>query len=188
MQERLDGRLLVYYKGKILTPEEAPPLAASLRAHANATQEIGFAVTLEPSYPEVEDPEKYTASREAQHGLIWYEDSEMKRIHRELVKAGMERARQLGKRIGRPRVSERPGFPQRFAAVAERIGSGELSRRQAAKELAIGYATLKRLLDTQLQSLDQSGALLPPATAEYHCNDYAARENRNPPRFDFNQT
>ncbi len=31
VQERLDGRLLVSCKGKILTPEEAPPLADKLR-------------------------------------------------------------------------------------------------------------------------------------------------------------
>jgi len=64
------------------------------------------------------------------------------------VLAGMERARQQGKRLGRPRVSEQPEFPQRFTAVVERIGPGGLSRRQAARELGIGYATLKRLLDT----------------------------------------
>jgi Trp operon repressor len=31
----------------------------------------------------------------------------------------------------------------------ERLIRGEISRRQAAKELNIGYATLKRLLDAQ---------------------------------------
>ncbi len=61
----------------------------------------------------------------------------------------MERARQQGKRIGRPRVSERPEFEQQFTAVVERIGLGGLSRRQAARELGIGFATLKRLLDSQ---------------------------------------
>ena len=42
---------------------------------------------------------------------------------------------------------------QRLAEVTERIGPGGLSRRQAARELAIGYATLKRLLDAELQPL-----------------------------------
>ena len=82
---------------------------------------------------------------------IWYEDPARKQVHRDLVRAGMERARQQGKRIGRPRVSERPEFEQEFAKVLERIGSGGLSRRQAAKELNIGYATLKRLLEDQHQ-------------------------------------
>ena len=94
-------------------------------------------------------------------------------MQRNLVLAGMERARQQGKRIGRPRVSERPEFAQRFTAVVECIGPGGLSRRQAAKELDIGYATLKRLLDTQLQPSDQSAGASIPATPECHCNAYA---------------
>ena len=81
---------------------------------------------------------------------MWYEDSELKRRHRELVMVGMERARQLGKRNGRPPVTERDRFPQRFAAVVGRIGPGGLSLRQAAKELEIGFATLKRLLDSSV--------------------------------------
>ena len=67
---------------------------------------------------------------------------------RERVKAGMDRARRQGKRIGRPKVTERRGFSGRFEAVSERLGNGDISRRQAARELGIGYATLKRLLDS----------------------------------------
>ncbi len=90
------------------------------------------------------------------------------------MRAGMERARQQGKRIGRPRVSERPEFLQRFRAVVERIGPSGLSRRQAAKELAIGYATLKRLLDSQRKPSDQSVIGVPiPVTTEHNCNAYA---------------
>jgi len=37
----------------------------------------------------------------------------------------------------------------------ERLGQGELSRRQAAKELNIGYASLKRLLDKHLVALGE---------------------------------
>ena len=61
----------------------------------------------------------------------------------------MERARDSGKRIGRPRVSDEPGFEESFSEVVERIESGALSRRKAALELGIGYATLKRLLDAR---------------------------------------
>ena len=68
-------------------------------------------------------------------------------ILRERVKAGMERARRQGHRIGRPRVIDQRGFKGRFGAILERLDRGELSRRKAAKELGIGYATLKRLLD-----------------------------------------
>ena len=158
VQKRLDGRLLVYYQGKILTPGEAPPLAASLRARSDM-----YSAAPPPQHAEPESVENDIESSPAEPRVIWYEDSAMRQVHRELVKAGMERARQQGKRIGRPRVSERPEFSQRFTAVAERIGLGELSRRQAAKELAIGYATLSRLLDNRPQPLDQNANELSPA-------------------------
>ena len=67
---------------------------------------------------------------------------------RERVKAGMDRARRQGVRIGRPPVSDRKGFDQRFLAMLPRLDSGEISRRKAARELGIGYATLKRRLDS----------------------------------------
>jgi DNA invertase Pin-like site-specific DNA recombinase len=74
-------------------------------------------------------------------------------ILRERVKAGMERARRQGKRIGRPRVIDRRGFTQRFGDILERLIRGDISRRQAAKELKIGYATLKRLLDAHAKDV-----------------------------------
>src|SRR5918999_4520646 len=70
---------------------------------------------------------------------------------RERVRAGMERARRQGKKIGRPKVSDRRGFHSHFGAILERLLKGDISRRQAAKELGIGYATLKRLLDSHNQ-------------------------------------
>jgi hypothetical protein len=112
LQERLDGRLLVRYRGQILTPEDAPPLAAELRAQADA----GFA-DADTSVPL---SEQHTATRKPRTTLgwdgDWYRDEAKKCIHGELVLAGMERAREHGKRIGRPSATERDGFPQRFAA------------------------------------------------------------------------
>ena len=67
---------------------------------------------------------------------------------RERVKAGMERAARQGKKIGRPRVTDRRGFKTRYKTILERLRAGDISRRRAAKELGIGYATLKRLIDT----------------------------------------
>ncbi len=67
---------------------------------------------------------------------------------RERVKAGMDRARRQGKRIGRPSVWDRRGFKRRFGAILERLDADEISRRGAAEELGIGYATLKRILDS----------------------------------------
>ena len=56
-------------------------------------------------------------------------------ILRERVKAGMDRARRQGKRIGRPRVTDKKGFKHRFGAILERLRRGEISRRKAAKDL-----------------------------------------------------
>ena len=57
-----------------------------------------------------------------------------------------------GKRIGRPRVSERPDFELRFTAVVGRIGPGGIPRRRAAGQMGIGYDTLKRLVDSRGRS------------------------------------
>src|ERR671918_2056772 len=77
---------------------------------------------------------------------------------RERVKAGMERARRQGRKIGRPKVTDRKGFSKRFGAILERLLKGDISRRQAAKELGIGYATLKRLLDTYAREIQEGTA------------------------------
>ena len=53
------------------------------------------------------------------------------------------------RRVGRPKVTTRPGFWESFGAILERLRAGDISRRQAARELGIGYATLKRLLDSE---------------------------------------
>jgi len=161
VQERLDGRLLVCYRGKLLTPEEAPPLAAELRARADAGYTYVSLEMLANSRITAPNPERRTASRKPSTTLgwdgDWYRDEAKKSIHGQLVQAGMERARQQGKRIGRPSVTERDGFSQRFVAVMKRLEQGSISRRQAARELAIGYATLKRLLDTRQWPSDESG-------------------------------
>ncbi len=68
-------------------------------------------------------------------------------ILRERIRAGLDRARKQGHKIGRHRVTDRRGFNQAYGAILERLARGEVSRRQAARELHIGYATLKRLLD-----------------------------------------
>jgi hypothetical protein len=148
VQERLDGRLIAYYKGKEIIPEEAPLLAASLRAQTNLDNTTGFYTELTP-YDGTTIELKPDPGVLPEPKIIWYEDSQMMAQHRELVKSGMERARQCGKRIGRPRVTERPEFNQRFIAASELIDLGLLSRNKAAKQLAIGYATLQRLLNAR---------------------------------------
>ena len=76
-------------------------------------------------------------------------------ILRERVKAGMDRARAQGHKIGRPRVMDRRGFKRRFGVVLEGLKKGRMSRSQAARELKIGYATLKRLIDAREQESGQ---------------------------------
>lgn len=73
------------------------------------------------------------------------------------TKAGMERARRQGKRIGRPPVTSRPGFGERWAAVQEDLQAGRLSRSQACRRLGIGYGTLLRLLPGRPEEADASG-------------------------------
>src|SRR5918992_925985 len=150
---RPGGRILVGHQGKLLPPQEGPPLASELRAQVAAGP-----VVVALSHPDPTDwrpPQRVRAPvipGPLAGETIWYENPARKQLHRDLVLAGMERARQQGQRIGRPRVRERPQFEQRFIEVVEGIGPGGLSRRQAARELGIGYATLKRLLDAQGRS------------------------------------
>lgn len=150
VQERLDGRVLVRHRDQILTPQDAPPLAGELRARVPEGPVMVFQPNPDPTdwrpTPRVKVP---VIPGPLAGDTIWYEDPARKQLHRDLVKTGMERARQQGKRIGRPRVRERPGFEQRFIEVVGRIGPEGISRVQAARELGIGYNTLKRLLDAQ---------------------------------------
>ena len=69
------------------------------------------------------------------------------------VRAGMDRARKQGRPIGRPSVTSRKGFEKSYGAVLERLRAGAVSRRQAAKELNIGYATLLRLMEEHAPDL-----------------------------------
>jgi hypothetical protein len=154
IQERLDGQILACYRGKILTPQDAPPLAATLRTKAKDI----------PYYPALwkePKPTKPRKVRERRHRNrvwlgplagdgIWYKDPMRKNKHRELTRAGMERARQAGKRIGVPTVEEREGFAEKFALVLIQLEQKTVTRRQAAVELGISCPTLKRLLDDHL--------------------------------------
>jgi hypothetical protein len=48
---------------------------------------------------------------------------------------------------------DRKGFRGRFSLIVASVRRGQVSRSQAARELKIGYSTLKRLLE----GLEQSG-------------------------------
>lgn len=64
----------------------------------------------------------------------------------ERTKAGMERARREGKRMGRPPAQERPGFGARWASVQPSVAAGTLSKAEAARRLRCSVATVRRLL------------------------------------------
>jgi hypothetical protein len=138
VQERLDGQLKVSYRGKVLTPGEAPPLAAELR-------DLGALPLPAPVY-EPEEPEKpEVPPLQPQIRRMWYEDSELRHLHGEQTKAGMAKARERGKRLGRPKVDEAPGFELRSSSIFKGIASGQITRAQAAKELGISSGTLTRV-------------------------------------------
>lgn len=76
--------------------------------------------------------------------------AEMEReLIRDRVKEGMRLAARRGARIGRPPVTARPGFDGRWDRVHGELMAGDLSRRQAARRLGIGTATLGRMLATE---------------------------------------
>ncbi len=62
------------------------------------------------------------------------------------VREGMRQAARRGARIGRPSVTFRPGFAKRWQKIHPELAAGRISRRQAARQLRIGTATLNRLL------------------------------------------
>lgn len=118
VQERLDGRVLVAYRGTILTPQQAPPLAAALRAYADT-----------PRFPLWEnDPEEaIVPPKPPPLPIMWQEDSPLKALHRALTKEGLQRARAQGKVLGRPKVSDRIDV----AWVLERRALGDAWRKIA---------------------------------------------------------
>ena len=151
IQERLDGQILACYKGKLLTPQAAPPLAATLRTQANDIPDYP-ALWKEPPPPKVRKRRKRTR---VYYGPLagdgnWFEDPVRKNKHRDLTRAGMERARQAGKQIGMLPVEEREGFTDKFTPVLAKLERKAITRKQAAKELGISDPTLKRILDGHL--------------------------------------
>ena len=148
IQERLDGSILACYKGKILTPQDAPPLAATLRAKA---KDIPDYLPLWKEPPPPKPPRVRNGRKQKQYGPLagegnWLEDPVRKKIHSELTKAGMERARLSGKLIGVLRAEDREGFAEKFATVLPLLEQKAITRKQAARELSVSGPTLQRIL------------------------------------------
>jgi hypothetical protein len=151
IQERLDGQILACYQGKILTPQDAPPLAAALRAQANDIPDYP-AMWKEPPPPKPPRVRKWRKQNRKWVGPlagdgVWWEDPLRRSKHSELTRAGLERARQNGKRVTTLKVEEREGFAEKFAPVLVQLEKRSITRRQAAEKLGISGPTLKRVLD-----------------------------------------
>jgi transposase len=160
IQERLDGHILACYKGKILTPQDAPPLAATLRAQANNIPNYP-AIWKEPPPPKPPRVRIYRKRKRVWVGPLendrfWWKDPVKIIKHSELTKAGLERARQAGKRVTTLKVEEREGFAEKFASVLEQLEKKSINRRQAAEKLSISGPTLKRVLDDRLAATWQA--------------------------------
>ena len=136
VQERLDGSIMVKCGNEVLTPYEAPPLAAELRAHTTSPPVVPYTVAPISERPRVPKTPGPLAGE-----TIWYQDPDRKQFHSELVRDGMEQARLRGKHIGRPRLSDEPGFAERLDEAVKRIDIGEVSRRKAAQS----YRSVTRL-------------------------------------------
>ena len=160
IQERLDGRTLACYQGKILTPQDAPPLAATLRAQANNIPDYP-AMWKEPPPPKPNKVRKYRKRKRIWIGPLendrfWWKDPVKKIKHSELTKAGLERARRAGKRVTTLKVEERDGFAEKFAPVLEQLEKKAINRRQAAEKLGISGPTLKRVMDAHLAATQRT--------------------------------
>jgi transposase len=154
VQERLDGQILACYKGKLLTPQDVPPLAATLRTQADNITDYP-ALWKEP--PPLKPPRVRKGRKQNRKWIgplagegNWFEDPVRRNKHSELTRAGMERARRAGRQIGTIPMEEREGFAERFAPILSRLEQKVITRKQAARELGISGPTLKRILDGQL--------------------------------------
>jgi DNA invertase Pin-like site-specific DNA recombinase len=65
----------------------------------------------------------------------------------ERVRAGMDRARRQGRRLGRPGGTRREGFNERWRELVPQIQAGGVSRRRAARVLGVSRTTIDRLLN-----------------------------------------
>jgi len=123
-----------------------------LPPHPTELRDLSALPLLSPVY-EPEEPEKpEVPPPQPQIRKTWYEDSELRRLHGEQTKAGLVKARERGKRLGRPKVDEIPGFELRSFSIFKRIASGEITRTQAAGELGMSPGTLTRVFDRWIKT------------------------------------
>ena len=188
VQERLDGQLVVSYQGKTVASRTAPPHARMLRGRGVTGLKHGPGMPMPASLaPSATDP-NHDHDPQSGEALLRQVDEARLAWHSQCIKEGMERARQRGQLIGRPRVSEGYRLRPDFIIAQERIRQGDLTVGRAAKELGIGYATLKRLLESttqvppHLQAKENGtagnapGVPSPPALPIYHSPDHGTSQ------------
>ena len=81
-------------------------------------------------------------------------------ILKERVRAGMDRAKRQGKRLGRPSHTPDAEFLGNWEALLPALHTGQISRAEAARRLGVGRATIGRLL----AGVQNGGALDAPKT------------------------
>ncbi len=78
----------------------------------------------------------------------------------ERVRAGMDRARKQGRKIGRPGGTRADDFEARWGALRPRVLAGEVGKKQAARALGVSKSTVLRLLRAVGEA---EGMEIPPA-------------------------
>jgi len=85
--------------------------------------------------------------------------AEMEReLIRERVKAGMDKARADGKKLGRPPRVASPQDHRQWRVVLEALRAGHITRKDAAKKLGVRYATFQQALNGIVQGAGTDGS------------------------------
>jgi DNA invertase Pin-like site-specific DNA recombinase len=84
----------------------------------------------------------------------------------ERVRAGMERARRQGKKLGRPGGTQARDFKARWQVLEPQLRAGRITQSEAARQLGVGRATigrqLRRLSSSQRSLQDPLAGQLEP--------------------------
>jgi transposase len=137
VQERLDGCIVVVAGNTLLTPRQAPPLAATLRTPA--------------ALPERPDRTPAPAPDAAPQGVapvLWHQEADRQHHHQPHSEEGRWRSRWEDNPPGRPRVSDRIDV----AWVKERRAQGDSWRQLARTHPAVRSAS-GRMVQPSLSSL-----------------------------------
>jgi len=158
VQERLGGELVVNYQGQVIPSRTVPRQARQLRGHGVLGLTHGPKTIHQMGEAPLNGAAPHGLGPEAAEALLAQVDAARLAWHSQSIKRGMERARQRGRRIGRPPTRDRHWLRPDFIDAERRIREGTLSPGRAAKELGMGYATLKRLLaERDSEELDAGG-------------------------------